>query len=244
MTTSDHDLTRDGVDHSGGTGVGAVSARDRSLVVAAAVGSGLGVFSVLADGVIASRALVILGNIISPWAVAAFVVGRFARSWQRGGRAGSLALLLGVAVYYVGQGVRIALGGDDPLTDLAFSAVPLVWLVAAVTVGPALGVAGAASKRHGPLHLVAIGLPCVVLLAEAGFLVVDRRPWLWDLVAEPHRLTDLVLMVGLVALAVAIPIRTVAERRPRLLVYGVALVTAAAGSVALVGLYRLLVHFA
>jgi len=122
--------------------------------------------------------------------------------------------------------------------------VPLVWLVAAVTVGPLLGMAGAASKRREPVPVLAIALPCVVLLAEAGFLVLDRRPWLWDLVGEPHRLTDLAIMVGLAAMAVAIPALGVPDRDRRSLAYGVVVGAAAAGSLALVGLYRLLINVA
>jgi len=219
------------------------SGRDRSVIAAVVVGLGLGIFSVIADGVVPYRALVILGNLISPWAIAAFAVGRYCSSWKRGGWAGSLALFIGVASYYLGHAVRVAVVGD-PATDLALSAAPLIWLVAAVTVGPLLGMAGATCRRHEPAPVAAVALPCVVLLAETGFLVIDRRPWLWDLVREPHRLTDLIIMIGLVALAVAIPIRIVADRRRRLRVYAVTVVAAAAGSIALVGLYRLLVHLA
>lgn len=220
------------------------SERDRFLGAAIAVGIGLGVFSVLADGAVPWRALVILGNIISPWAVAAFAVGRPCSSNRRGAWGGTVALLVGVATYYVGQALRFGVVTAGVATGYAFSAAPLIWLVVAVTVGPVLGAAGSASKWREPVPVAAIALPCVVLFAEAGFLLLDRRPWLWNLSLETYRLIDLAIMVGLVVLGFAIPAWAATDRRRRLLVYGVSLLVGAAGSVVLVGFYRLLVHMA
>lgn len=225
---------------------GATSSRSpaeghRVVGAATAVGIGLGVFSVLADGVVPWRALTILGNIISPWAVAAFAVGRLCSSARRGGGVGTVALLVGVATYYLGQAVRFdAVHGGA--TGHAAGAAPLIWLVVALTVGPVLGAAGSASRWRTPAPVAAIALPCVVLFAEAGFLVLDRLPWSWNLSQEPYRLIDLAIMVGLVVLGFAIPARTATDRRRRHVVHGVSLLAGVAGSAVLVGFYRLLVH--
>ena len=54
--------------------------------VSVVVGVGLGAFSVLADGIIGGRLFGILGNIASPWGLAAFFVGRLTTSPKRGAR--------------------------------------------------------------------------------------------------------------------------------------------------------------
>jgi hypothetical protein len=213
------------------------------LLVAVAAGVGLGTFSVLADGVVRLRTFDTLGNIIAPWAIVAFAVGRSAGSAGRGAVAGGGALLVGVATYYVLQAARLAPGSPQPLSEHAVSPVAVVWLVAAVAVGPLMGWAGAESRRERPPIAAAVALP-VLLVAEAGFLVVDRRPWLWSLSGEPYRLGELAVMVGLVLVALALPAMQIGEGRRRALVYAVILGVGLIGVLALVGLYRLIVGLA
>lgn len=68
----------------------------RLLFVAAVVGGLLGAFSMLADGIIGGHLVGILGNIASPWGLAAFLVGRRTTSSGLGAAAGALTLVVGV----------------------------------------------------------------------------------------------------------------------------------------------------
>ncbi|HEX5903524.1 MAG TPA: DUF6518 family protein, partial [Actinomycetota bacterium] len=63
-------------------------------------------FSLLADGIIPGRLITLLGNIAAPWGIGAFVVGYQAASVRQGAIAGGLALVVGVATYYVGAAIR------------------------------------------------------------------------------------------------------------------------------------------
>ena len=45
------------------------------FALAVVVGVALGVFSILADGILPGRLFTLLGNIAAPWGIAAFVVG-------------------------------------------------------------------------------------------------------------------------------------------------------------------------
>ena len=76
------------------------------LLLAVVVGVALGVFSMLADGIIPGRLITLLGNIAAPWAIAAFVVGFRATSVKQGALAGALALVVGVVTYYAGAAIR------------------------------------------------------------------------------------------------------------------------------------------
>ena len=58
------------------------------MAVSVVVGVGLGGFSLLADGIVGGRLVGILGNIASPWGLAAFFVGRLTTSHRRGAVAG------------------------------------------------------------------------------------------------------------------------------------------------------------
>jgi hypothetical protein len=75
-------------------------------LLAIVVGVALGVFSILADGIIPGRLVTLLGNIAAPWGIAAFVVGFRASSVKQGAAAGALALVVGVATYYAGAALR------------------------------------------------------------------------------------------------------------------------------------------
>jgi multidrug transporter EmrE-like cation transporter len=118
--------------------------------VAAAVGVGLGTFSILADGILPGRLFVMLGNIAAPWGLAAFLVGRLTTSLRRGALAGGLALVVGVAVYYLG----VALRGYD------VGPANAVWTAVALVAGPIMGLCGAATAaRPSRPPIAAVVLP-------------------------------------------------------------------------------------
>lgn len=213
------------------------------LLVAVASGVGLGAFSVLADGLVPFRMVVTLGNIIAPWAIVAFVVGRRVPSAARGALAGGSALLVGVVTYYVINGVRFAADAADPTSPYLVPPTVLLWLVAAVSLGPLMGMAGAGSSRERPSIPAVVALP-VLLIAEAGFLIVDRRPWLWNLSREAYRLADLAIMLGLVVVALALPAMQIDQPRRRGVAYAVLAGLGPVGILGIIGLYRLLVALA
>ena len=159
------------------------------LLVAVVVGIALGVFSILADGIIPGRLFTLLGNITAPWAVAAFVVGYRATSPRQGAIAGTLALGVGVATYYAGTAVRGYVTGE----------LNVVWTVVALVAGPVVGACGAAiSTRREHPPLVAVVLPGAMLVAEGLFLVYDRKFWRMNFGAEPYRLIDVGVALALV----------------------------------------------
>jgi hypothetical protein len=215
----------------------------RWVATAVAVGVVLAGFSVLADGVIPSRTVVILGNVASPWAIVAFAVGRTSPSARRGALTGALTLSIGVVGYYLAQAARLTtLTVDEPLTVNDLNPTHVVWLLVAVTIGSVMGLAGAASKWIRPPIAAGVALSAA-LIAEAGFMVLDRRPWLWNLSAESYRVADLAIMVGLVLAAFTLPAWLFSDRTRRRIAYLAIVATGAVGTIALVGLYRLIVWF-
>jgi multidrug transporter EmrE-like cation transporter len=197
--------------------------------VAAAVGVGLGTFSILADGILPGRLFVMLGNIAAPWGLAAFLVGRLTTSLRRGALAGGLALVVGVAVYYLG----VALRGYD------VGPANAVWTAVALVAGPIMGLSGAATAaRPSRPPIAAVVLPAAMLVAEAIFLLVDRKAWRWNLAAEPYRFielgVDLVLLVGGFLLVHLL----VADAHERRLAYLLVAGAGVAGALALFLLYR------
>ena len=173
----------------------------RLWLVSVVVGAGLGAFSVLADGIIGGRLFGILGNIASPWGLAAFV-GRLTTSPKRGAVAGALTLVVGVAVYYAVGAARGYVVGE----------VNLVWTAVALVAGPVMGWAGASisSDPERP-PVLAVAAPSAMLVAEALFLAIDRKVWHYNLRAETYRLIDLGVMVALLVGGLALPL---SSRRP------------------------------
>jgi hypothetical protein len=166
------------------------------VLVAVVVGVALGVFSLLADGILPGRLFTLLGSIAAPWAIAAFVVGYRAASLRRGALAGTVALVVGVATYYAGAGAR----------GYAVGELKVVWTVVALVAGPVVGACGAAiSTRREHPPLVAVILPGAMLVAEGLFLLYTRRVWTTNFGAESYRLIDVgvaaALVVGGVVLA-------------------------------------------
>ncbi len=184
--------------------------RDRALLIAVGVGAGLGVFSVLADGILPGRLFGILGNIAAPWGLAAFLVGHRSTSWKRGALAGGLTLVVGVAVYYISVAAR----------GYQANGANLVWMMIAFVAGPVMGLSGAAVKSRPTRPPVwAVAAPSAMLVAEAIFLAIDSRVWRWTLGAEPYRLIDLGVMLALLLGGLALPFVFEKDRHPRGVVY-------------------------
>jgi uncharacterized protein DUF6518 len=212
-----------------------MSPNRRLWVVSVVVGGGLGAFSVLADGIIGGRLIGILGNIASPWGLAAFFVGRLTTSTKRGAAAGALTLVVGVAIYYAVGAARGYVVGE----------VNLLWTAIALVAGPVMGWSGAAvtSKPERP-PVLAVAAPSAMLVAEAIFLAIDRKVWHYDLRAETYRLIDLGVMVALLVGGVVLPLVFEKDRRRRRLVYLVVALAGVGGAVGFVLLREFIVRLA
>jgi hypothetical protein len=208
-----------------------ISSRPRVLLVATVAGVALGIFSVLADGILPGRLFDTLGNLASPWGLAAFLVGLRATSPRQGALAGGLTLVVGVATYYLGAALRGYVTGGTTL----------VWTVVAALAGPIMGLSGASvSSRPARPPVVAVAAPSTMLVAEAIFFIFDRRVWLYDLGAEPYRLVDLGLVAAFLLGALVLPPLFVKEGRRRAGVYLLVTTAGACGALGFVLLSRLI----
>jgi|SRR5215211_3797463 len=206
----------------------------RLWLVSVVVGVGLGTFSQLADGIIGGRLVGILGNIASPWGLAAFFVGRLTTSPKQGAVAGALTLVAGVAAYYL-------LGG---LRGYVVSEFNVVWTAVALVAGPVMGWAGASisSEPERP-PVLAVAAPSAMLVAEALFLVLDRKVWRYNL-GETYRLIDLGVIVVLVLVGLALPVFFEKNRRRRGVVYLVVVLAGVGGALGFVLLRSLIAGIA
>jgi hypothetical protein len=202
--------------------VPAVRSSSRLWLVSVLVGVGLGAFSLLADGIVGGRLVGILGNIASPWGLAAFFVGRLATQPKRGAVAGALTLVVAVAVYYLGGALRGYTVGE----------VDLVWTAVALVAGPVMGWSGAAiaSEPERP-PILSVAAPSAMLVAEAIFLAIDRKVWHYDLTVETYRLIDLAVIVALVIGGLVLPVVFEPDRRRRRVVYVVVALAGVGGAV-------------
>lgn len=203
------------------------------LLLAVVVGVALGVLSILADGILPGRLFTLLGNIAAPWVVAAFFVGFRATSVRQGALAGGLALVVGVATYYVGGALR----------DYAVAtATNVVWTVVALVAGPIMGASGAAvSNRRERPPVIAVALPAAMLVAEGFFLVIDRKIWRSDFGAETYRLIDLGVALALVVGGLVLPWVFLKDRPSRASGYVLTVAGGAFGAFAFALLQRLIV---
>jgi Family of unknown function (DUF6518) len=200
-------------------------------LVSVVVGVGLGVFSQLADGIIGGRLLGILGNIASPWGLAAFFVGRLTTSPKRGAAAGALTLVVGVAVYYA---VGVARG-------YVVGEVDFVWTAIALVAGPVMGWSGAAiSAEPERPPVLAVAAPSAMLVAEALFLAIDRKVWRYNLGAETYRLIDLGVMLALLVGGLVLPLVFEKDRHRRRIVYLIVVSVGVGGAIAFVVLRELI----
>ena len=203
----------------------------RLWLISVVVGVGLGVFSQLADGIIAGRLFGILGNIASPWGLAAFFVGRLTTSPKRGAAAGALTLVVGVAVYYA---VGVARG-------YVVGEVDLVWTAIALVAGPVMGWSGAAiSAEPERPPVLAVAAPSAMLVAEALFLAIDRKVWRYNLGAETYRLIDLGVMLALLVGGLVLPLVFEKDRHRRRIVYLIVVSVGVGGAIAFVVLRELI----
>jgi hypothetical protein len=209
-----------------------IDRRERRLFpVAAAAGVGIGLFSVLADGILPGRVFVALGNMAAPWGLVAFLVGRLTPSTRRGAIAGGVALVTGVFVYYLGTAIR----------GYVFGGQTVAWTIVALVAGPVMGLCGAATAaRPSRPPIAAVVAPSAMLLAEALFQLNSFKAWRWNLVAEPYRLEDLAVVLALVAGGFVLPRLLMRDAHERHLAYLLVPVTGAIGAVGLVLLQRLI----
>lgn len=110
-----------------------------------------------------------LANSSAVWAIGAFGIG----AWAHAGRwrpaiAGVLMLLVAVESYRLAAILAL----DNDLSNL-WSFSTLLWLFFAVLAGLVFGAAGGWSRGDNRLlRVVGAALPCAVLFAEAGVLVL------------------------------------------------------------------------
>jgi hypothetical protein len=202
----------------------------RLLALAAAGGAALAIFSSLGDGIIRLRLLTVLGNLGSPWGLAAFGLGLVTTSRLRGSVAATLLLLIASAIY----ALPLILGGHG------VGSTTLQWAVVALLVGPVMGYCGAAvaGSRPRPPSL-AVAAPSTMLVAEAVFFLLERRFWLWNLRAEAYRLVDLGIALAFIALALWLPLLLAQGRRRLIKIYVVALGGGSLAAAGLLEIYRL-----
>ncbi len=206
--------------------------RRNVLLLAVVVGVALGAFSLLADGIIGGRLFTILGNMAAPWGLAAFFVGFRATSVKQGALAGGLALLIGVATYYLGGALR----------DYVVNSTNVVWTVVALVAGPIMGACGSAvSNRRERPPVLAVAVPAAMLVAEGFFLVIDRKIWRSNFGAEPYRLIDLGVALALVVGGLVLPWVFLKDRPSRASGYVLTVAGGAFGAFALVLLQRIIV---
>jgi hypothetical protein len=193
------------------------------LLTATIAGVFLGVLAVVGEGV--SRALTLFANLAAPWALAALIIGRRARSSRDGAIAGGLTLVVGMLTW------RVAFFAPAPALYLHGVVRDIIWTIVALIIGPTMGICGAVTARHKLRRLpIAVVAPAAVILGETLWRVaVERKVWRWDLQLEPYRWNDLLVfgVLGVVALLLPLLIRTPASlMRTYLLVLVFAVVTA------------------
>ena len=199
--------------------------------VSIVVGVGLGAFSVLADGIIGGRLFGILGNIASPWGLAAFFVGRLTTSPKRGALAGALTLLVGVAVYYAVGAARGYVVGE----------VNLVWTAIALVAGPVMGWSGAAISSGARTPTSPRGRRALGDAGGRGALPRDRPE---GLALRPrrrtYRLIDLGVMLALLVGGLLLPWIFEKDRHRRRIVYLFVVLAGVGGAIAFVVLRGLI----
>ncbi len=169
-------------------------------VTSVGTGLSLAAVSMLGDTPGTLRALSLVGNLASPWLLGALLVGwragRTGTSARKGAVLGTATLLVASAGYYLSWA---ALG-------YAPNANTVLWVAVAVAVGPVAGWCGATmgSRADGWRHVVATAAPAAMVLAEIGWVAIDRGAWRWDLVDEPHRAIDLGVLVVLACAGAAL----------------------------------------
>jgi hypothetical protein len=200
--------------------------------IAVTAGAGIGLYSVLADGILPGRVFLILGNMAAPWGLVAFLVGRQTTSYRRGAAAGGVTLVVAVLVYYVGTAIR----------GFVFAGQTVAWTVVALRAGPVMGLCGAATAaRRSRPPIVAVVLPSAMLLAEALYQLDTWKTWRWNLEAERYRLIEAGVALALVVGGLLLPFLLVKDRRDRRIATLLVPVAGIAGAAGLVLLGRLII---
>lgn len=113
------------------------------------------------------RALALALNAGCVWAALAVVCGWLARGRLTAALAGVVGLAIAVLGYY---GYAVLLGDRAELSVWAVSGSIRFWLVAAVLLGPALGLVGAAARRTDLLGVAAAWVLPAGTVAEVALL--------------------------------------------------------------------------
>lgn len=177
--------------------------RDRFAVVVGVVAVGLGLLAFVADLVegIGGQVLIALTSSGFAWGLAAFLVGRSARSRRQAAIGGAALLTTATLLYYllVLLVSRRWSGGEivDPVTGVSTSAdayglrsiaiTTVLWLVGSVIAGPLLALTGLTVRSDSAARAsFASGVACGLLSAE-GWHTLWRTP-LWRLdFSDPYR---------------------------------------------------------
>lgn len=183
------------------------SGRRRPIVPILIGGVAVGGLSVNGDGIVPSRAVVLVGNLAAPWVLTAYLVGRRASNPRAGAVSGALALLLGCLVYYLSRLIRfdVEFASFDPLL--------LIWFAVSILVGPIIGACGGAHTA-GVTPVLRTALPSGAVLGEAIWFVSERQLWQANVLAEPHRLVDVAIAALLALTPLVIAARDRGAGRP------------------------------
>jgi len=179
----------------------------RVALLVASVSFFLGVLTAYAQGWLPEQ-IGSLANSSGSWALVAFLLAMLATTPVAGSVAGALSLVALLGGYVVGAGLR-----DFPSS----TSLIVFWGVAALLVGPLLGLGGYWVKdRPGPLAAIGVGAMSGVLIGEGAYglaFIADTTspPYWWGsigvgltllLVVAVQRLTglrDRVLAAGMCA---------------------------------------------
>jgi uncharacterized protein DUF6518 len=119
--------------------------------------------------------------------------------------------------------------------------VDFVWTAIALVAGPAMGWSGAAiSAEPERPPVLAVAAPSAMLVAEALFLVIDRKVWRYNLGAETYRLIDLGVMLALLVGGLVLPLVFEKDRHRRRIVYLIVVSVGVGGAIAFVVLRELI----
>jgi hypothetical protein len=180
------------------------------------LGLGLGVATALADAAVGFgpderqwvRAVVVMLNLATTWAAAAFVAGRLIGSLPSGAIGGLVTLWLAVLGYYL---FGLTLGDRTQVGWQGLLGPVRMWLLVGVAAGPIFGALGSASTRPNRTALGMAPLPLLALVEVFG-----RIGWtVQDLDNDPVLgWTLLSIAIAAAALLFVLAARVALARRP------------------------------
>jgi hypothetical protein len=196
---------------------------------------GLGIFAGFAIGVLTwladqqEGAVSWLGSLTAPWVLLAFLLGTLAGRFRTGIVVSVIAMLIGVAAYYICM--RVFAGGVN--LDY-FLSTTVLWLILAPLAGVVFGAAGNVwrDRRRRPASRgFAVGLPGGVIAGESAFFMAT---------AVTLTGAETILLLLFTGVGVGLP-SFLPERRARLTGFGFVILFALIG-VAIIPMIRLLVR--